>query len=323
MTLLAKDPNERLQSAEDAIRSLQGLIARAERAPLGSPARLAAFARTPLGLLVIVFFVLAVFVVTFVVGRRASGDDEALAAGSNASPASTPAESQAAGPAQELERALVRAEVGDERAWRRLEETPEDSRSARLWFILGVARSEHGERRKGLEAYLKAVDRERRYGSNWRLLRDLLLATDDREAWPRALSVAAALPGPRGADILFHVWASTPKSNAKTEQAKSLLETDGVRARASEAVRVALDLRNVRGEGCDARRKLLPRAAEHGDARSLLPLLKMTSRRGCGPAHDKDCFACLRGDPLLEQAIDRAKKHPPPDYSKEHPPVGH
>jgi hypothetical protein len=53
-----------------------------------------------------------------------------------------------------------------------------------------------------------------------------------------------------------------------------------------------------------------------------LPLLKMTSRRGCGPARDKDCFECLRGDPLLERAIERAKTHTPPDYSKEHPPVG-
>lgn len=40
--------------------------------------------------------------------------------------------------------------------------------------------------------------------------------------------------------------------------------------------------------------EILPRAAEHGDRRSVRLLKKLSYRRGCDPNGRGDCYACLR-----------------------------
>jgi hypothetical protein len=94
-------------------------------------------------------------------------------------------------------------------------------------------------------------------------------------------------------------------------RASKVLTDPGLRAAASPATAVLLDL--VAAPTCEARRELLSRAREQGDARALAPLRALRIRRGCGSRGGRhDCNACLRIDGALELAIDaveaRARK---------------
>ena len=74
-----------------------------------------------------------------------------------------------------------------------------------------------------------------------------------------------------------------------------------VREQASPAALVVLDLRAA--SGCEAKRAVLARAKEHGDARALPLLRPLTARSGCGFLAVKDCLPCLHQDAALTEAI--------------------
>jgi hypothetical protein len=322
MTLLSKDPAERVQTAEGVIEYIDKLLAQLATVPPPPTAgeRAAAFVRTRRGKLALVAIGLVTFLVTLVVVRgvrskpsattQAVVQPAATAEATVAAPSAAPRQPQA-----ELEALLVRAEVGDTVAWRALEARPEQTRSAREWFVLGVARITHGDAPRAFDAYLHAAESDPKYANHTRVLRDLLLGAKS-DAWADALRVAAALPGPAGPDILFDVWVSTSKATNATQRAKELLSTDATRARETEAVRIAFDLRNAQGTACEVRLPLVKRAAVNADSRSFRPLLILAARSGCGRRNRQDCFRCLRNDDTLTHAIERASGTPAPDYSR-------
>lgn len=123
----------------------------------------------------------------------------------------------------------------------------------------------------------------------------------DPQTAHEALAAVAELPGPLSADLLYEVWTATPNRTETTELARALVLSRDVRARASEALAIALDLRLA--EACDSARALLPRALQAGDRRSLHLLLKLKKKQGCGPTKNQDCYACLREGGELDAAI--------------------
>jgi hypothetical protein len=310
MSLLAKDPKERVQTAEAVIEYIDRLVGRLALPAPAPRARITAFFRTPTGVAAASGAAVLAFIAAFMGVRSLSSRSAPPAASAASAPVASARPGESA-----IDALLVRAEVGDTVAWRSLEARPDRGRSPREWFVLGEARFGHAEIERGLDAYLHAAESDAKYASHPRVLRDLAAGARS-DAWEAALRVAAALPGPEGADILFDVWASTPKATAATQKARDLLATDSTRARASEAVRIAFDLRSVQGQSCDARRPLILRAAEHADTRAFRPLIMLASRSGCGPRKKGDCFPCLRVDDALDRAISRAKDHPAPDYSR-------
>jgi eukaryotic-like serine/threonine-protein kinase len=322
MTLLAKDPKERVQTAEGVIQYIDRLLARIGRPKRRDRAgdlialfndRVVPLLRTPVGAISAGAGVLLVFVVTFFVARGMKSHDVEPAASVSA----VAEEVASAAPSAErgMEALWVRAEVGDVAAWKELETHAEASRPAREWFVIGVARVTHNDVARGFDAYLHAMESDERYVNHPRILRDLFVAARS-EPWQPALRVAAAMPGSPGADILFDVWASTPKATPATQRARELLATDAVRARASDAVRIAFDLRSAEGQPCDVRKPLVERAAKEGDMRSFRPLLILAARTGCGSRHKSDCFPCLREDDMLDKALEQTKNRPAPDYSR-------
>lgn len=308
MTMLEKDPGQRIQTADGVVEYIDGLLARLDAERRSGKHKWASFFRSPAGIATAMIAALAVFVVAFGLVRRSKKGLPAAASSAQAAPAA----SSAADPA--LEAALVRAEVGDAEAWHTLEGRPDIGRSAREWFVLGVARVTHKDVTRGMDAYLRAAEADTRYATHPRVLHDLILAARS-DAWEPALRAAAALPDPAGADILFDIWASTPKATPATQRARDLLGSDAVSRRASEALRLAIDLRIAQGETCEARKPLVTRAAAAADARSFRPLFLLLSHT-CGRRKNEDCFPCLRGDGALDRAIDRAKTHPGPDFAK-------
>jgi serine/threonine-protein kinase len=323
MTLLAKDPKERVQTAEGVIEyidRLLGKIGRPRRREGGSDVvafindRILPALRTPVGAASAGAGVLLVFIVAYFLARGMKSHEAEPAASASAATEEEVA-SAAPGADKSTDALWVRAEVGDVAAWKELETRPDASRPAREWFVIGVARVTHNDAARGFDAYLHAMEGDERYVNHPRILRDLFVAAHS-DPWQPALRVAAAMPGSPGADILFDVWASTPKATPATQRARELLATDSVRARASDAVRIAFDLRSAEGQPCEVRKPLVDRAAKEADMRSFRPLLILAARTGCGSRHKSDCFPCLRENDTLDKALETAKNRPAPDYSR-------
>src|SRR6185369_13819342 len=135
---------------------------------------------------------------------------------------------------------------------------------------------------------------------------------DDPETARDALAAMANVPGPISADLIYEVWTGTAARSATTDLARSLIYGKDVRAKASKALAVALDLRDA--DSCEKSRDLLARASSEGDRRSFQWLSKMTRKYGCGPGKRQDCYACLRDGKDLEEALKavKARREPKP-----------
>jgi hypothetical protein len=114
-------------------------------------------------------------------------------------------------------------------------------------------------------------------------------------------------------DLLFEVWLSTKEKTAATRGARKWLDSDAVRAAASPAAKLALELRETKG--CSALRELLPRARAEGDERLLATLKRLQAKSGCGFLSLGDCYGCLRGDGVLEQAVSAVADRPAPHFT--------
>ncbi|MDX2052016.1 MAG: serine/threonine-protein kinase [Polyangiaceae bacterium] len=99
------------------------------------------------------------------------------------------------------------------------------------------------------------------------------------EASDQAFNLLAKKMGSTGVDLLFDLATTNPKLK---ERADKLLQDPSVRAQATPALSIALDLRDA--ATCEARLPLLTRATGLGDERSvqLLTSLATGTKRGCG-----------------------------------------
>jgi eukaryotic-like serine/threonine-protein kinase len=104
----------------------------------------------------------------------------------------------------------------------------------------------------------------------------------------------------QGVDILYEIATRGGPSPGKTRALLSLAKP-AVRAHATPATLVALEVREAKG--CAARRALLKRARDVGDARTLAALRPLTATRGCGFLGLGNCHKCLHADGALRDAI--------------------
>lgn len=144
---------------------------------------------------------------------------------------------------------------------------------------------------------------------------ELLRASQTPETARDALAAMAAVPGPLSADLLYEVWTGTVERSGNTELARALLLGRDVRAKASPALLVAIELRET--ETCEGHLKLLARATEVGDKRSFGPLSRLLRRTGCGPGKRADCYPCLRSGDALKTALDAVKLRREPDFLRQ------
>ena len=160
-----------------------------------------------------------------------------------------------------------------------------------------------------------------------KVIADLRKFAQETETSRDALAAMAAIPGPLSADLLYEAWTSTAERSETTELAQALLMSRDVRAKASPALAVALDLRDAlelrEGETCEANAKILPRAIEVGDKRAFAPLSRLLRHNGCGPTKRDDCYACLREGELLKKALTTVKLRREPELVRRDAPPPH
>ncbi len=231
----------------------------------------------------------------------------------SAAPAASSAEPEPTPPPPEPS-PVERAAVGDEAAMKSIADRPMAERSVEE--SVALARGERARKvaeiRKLAEALAKSPD----LASDPAMLSRLRQDAKDPDIAFDVLHILANVPGPGGVDVLYDVWIGTRGKTPVTELAEQLVFSKEVRPRASEALAVALDLRVT--EECEAVSKVVDRAVEHGDVRSLALLGRLMSPYGCGARKNEDCYPCLRlgGQPKghLKNSLKETRKRPAPRF---------
>ncbi len=222
------------------------------------------------------------------------------------------------------------AERGDEAAIEELAERSDAEKTAEDWRAQGRGLTKLGKYEEAVAAHAKAIRKEPALGVDPGVLADLRQLAVQPESWKAAQDLAADL-GPSGADLLYDVWVelkSDPAKPGMAKEARARLDRSEDR---SESLQIALDLET--GTTCASYKVLMPRAVEHADVRSLPKLEALSKPATCGGSgsgvsgvfkklsgkNKQDCWACLRGDDQLTQAVERARSHPAPSFEMDAP----
>ena len=213
---------------------------------------------------------------------------------------------------EDLRQAIAAARGGNPHALMVLEMRDKDKRTTAEWLALAQGRLKKREIPEALKAYEVALERQPRLMNDPRMVSGLRYFADKDSTFNIVLGFAAEHMGATGGDIIFHVWSATSRKTQATEKALELLMTDEVRKNASEALSIALQLREAKS--CQDYKKLLPAVERSADRRSLLRLRELKKTEGCGPSGEDDCYPCLRADGLLEAATSQAEMRAAPQF---------
>ncbi|MBN2194374.1 MAG: hypothetical protein JW751_16275 [Polyangiaceae bacterium] len=93
-------------------------------------------------------------------------------------------------------------------------------------------------------------------------------------------------------DLLYEIWTGVPGRTPATILAERLVLSQAVRAHASPALAVALELREV--EDCESAERLVATAGEVGDRRAIRGLQRLVTKKDCGDNGRDYCFPCYR-----------------------------
>ncbi len=110
--------------------------------------------------------------------------------------------------------------------------------------------------------------------------------------------------GAVGADFLYDLAYGTSASTTQTRARHALAQKNST-DHATAELRIALDLRNAKD--CDAKKNLLDRAAQDGDARALAVLETFNTKGGCGFLGMRDCNACMHKDTALASTLTKLR----------------
>jgi hypothetical protein len=217
----------------------------------------------------------------------------------------------------ELAQLVQRAESGDPTALTELNARPEAQRTLAEWAALGHGYAKLAQFNASVTAYQRGVAALPELLKDPKLTSDLKLAAQDNAASDAALKFAAGALGAVGADLLYDVWESSksvPSRAAITKQARAYLDDDAVRAKASPALKVLLDVGKAQKDGCASVKRWLARAAVEGDTRVVPALKRFDDRRGCGFLGLGDCYGCLRAGKDLSATSDSVAARPGPSF---------
>ncbi len=205
---------------------------------------------------------------------------------------------------------LERVALGDDAAVKELSAKP--VADLRVEEAISLSLGQSAQDLRAARALRDRVDHDPGLIKDADVLTQLRHYADDPETSRDALSAMANVPGPISADLIYEVWTATASRTTATDLARSLIYSKEVRAKASPALAIALDLRDA--ETCEKNRDLLGRVTADGDRRAFHLLGKLTRKYGCGANKRADCYACLRSGTDLDAAMKavKARREPHP-----------
>jgi len=215
---------------------------------------------------------------------------------------SAPAAVTAAAPSSSASLAELAAK-GDIDAWMQIRARKPEDRTAQE--SLALARGRSVRKRAALDELAQRLRSDLPLSADRDSLAKLREYLDDGETATEALAVLTSIGTPMAVDMIFDVGSRAPARSDTRAVVDDLLASKDVRAAASPALAVVLDLHEV--ESCDDAWRILPRAIESADQRALGDLERLRVRTGCGRFKSEDCYRCLRGNEDLDKAIKSAK----------------
>jgi eukaryotic-like serine/threonine-protein kinase len=318
MQLLAKEPEQRMQTAGEVLQRLDAVGPQAAQAGAigsaptilqsaptlpGPPRHAARVVVWALGVGGVVVASAALILLAVVVVRP-------RAVAGPAASTSVPAE----GPS-EASRWIACAAEGDREALSRLQARPESQRSVAEWHALGRGTAQIRDYGTSVAAYAQALRLDANVSEDPDVQSDLRQALEAPQSFAEAVALCRSALGSPGVDLLYDFWLThraNPAQKDAVDAVQEVLDETEVRSRASSALQLALRLQDTRG--CAAYKQLLPWAATDADARSLPYLTQLQATSGCGLLGMGDCYACLRSDQNLAVGLSRAKTHPAPSF---------
>lgn len=123
-------------------------------------------------------------------------------------------------------------------------------------------------------------------------LAKLLAFARDPVTTVAAQELIAGQQRPATTDLLFELWTGVPGRTPVTILAERLVLSKAVRAHASPALTVALELREV--DDCEGAERLVATAGEVGDRRAIRGLQRLVTKKDCGESGRDFCFPCYR-----------------------------
>jgi hypothetical protein len=203
---------------------------------------------------------------------------------------------------------LERAARGEQEAINQVE--AKEPRERLSQEVLAISEGRAAVKARELEQLEKRLNQVPRAGREPETIKRLRELAYDTQVGVATLKMLANVNNEVGADLLFAIHTRPANPDFVSELAKELLYSKDVYAKASEAMRVILDLRSVKD--CEAMLSVMDRAKAHSDQRALLSLQPFYSRKGCGLGKENDCWPCLRDKKLLEEATVAARTRAPP-----------
>ena len=288
--------------------------------------RLARFSRQRLGGRVPIWAVAAGTLLLVLLARAACSSDSAAPAASpapSASPAPaakrapvTPSAKPAVrppAPDPELRRTIELARLGSVPALAALDQRPDAERTAGEWLARAQGYLHQRKVSESLASFAQALRADPELAGDKTMLAGLRYFADRDSTFEQVLSFAADHLGSVGADLLFHVWASTSRITPSTRRAWELLQTNAVQSHLSEALELTLALRSAKT--CEAIKSLMPRIEAAGDERCLIRMRELSKDTGCGPNKKADCYPCLRTDSQFEDALVQVQMRNAPRFN--------
>jgi hypothetical protein len=178
--------------------------------------------------------------------------------------------------------------------------------------IVALASGRAVEKQRALEVLRDRAAKDEEFATSSELAAQLKDAVSDPDTTRTALAVMAQLPGSLGPDLLYALSTSRRRPDAVTELAAELLTSKTVGAKASDALKALLDLKQA--ESCEQAKGALERAAEHADRRAVSTILRFGNKRGCGDGKSEDCWPCLRDGDAVKAATRTAAKRAAPRW---------
>jgi serine/threonine-protein kinase len=160
-----------------------------------------------------------------------------------------------------------------------------------------------------LQAASAALALDPKLNENPKVAGALFRAAQAHEVRAATFRLLVGPMGAAGVNIIYDL-AHTPGVQARVRaEAGQLLQRQEIRQAAAPSLRLILDLESA--QSCAEIAPLVRRAGVVGDRRALPRLQEFSRTTGCDPKEQGDCYACLRGDNDLAQAIATIRQRSP------------
>lgn len=174
-------------------------------------------------------------------------------------------------------------------------------RQAELRVLLAQALVKAKKMAEATEAVRAALEIDPKQSQNGKVAAVLFQTAQSAASTEAAFALLEGRMGARGADVVYDLAQARNVRAAVRARAEAWLDSAPFQVASSPELNIAVALKSAKT--CQQKYALLLRAKNVGDERSLAYIKPLSRTSGCGPGKKADCWACLRKDTRLADAL--------------------